>query len=49
MHTKAFWGTVKNYAQKYLQTPVDLKSTGNGGVVQSRLQMLHVHVLLVAL
>ena len=41
-------GAVKIYAQIYLQTPADLKSAGNRGVVQSRLQMLHVHVLLVA-
>ena len=41
-------GPVKIYAQNCLQTPADLKSAGNRGVVQSRLQMLHVHVLLVA-
>ena len=35
-------------AQNCLQTPADLKSAGNRGVIQSRLQMLHVHVLLVA-
>ena len=38
----------KIYAQIYLQDPADLKSAGNRGVVQSRLQMLHIHVLLVA-
>ena len=41
-------GSVKIYAQIYLQAPADLKSAGNRGVVQSRLQVLHVHVLLVA-
>ena len=42
-------GPVKIYAQICLQTPTDLKSAGNRGVIQSRLQMLHIHVLLVAL
>ena len=41
-------GPVKIYAQIYLQAPADLKSAGNRGVVQSRLQVLHVHVFLVA-
>ena len=41
-------GAVKIYAQNCLQTPADLKSAGNEGVVQSRLQVLHVHVFLVA-
>ena len=41
-------GPVKNYAQIYLQAPADLKSAGNRGVVHSRLQVLHVHVFLVA-
>ena len=39
---------VKIYAQNCLQAPADLKSAGNRGVVQSRLQVLHVHVFLVA-
>ena len=43
-----YLGTVKDYAQICLQAPADLKSAGNGGVVQSRLQVLHVHVFLVA-
>ena len=41
-------GPVKIYAQIYLQAPADLKSAGNRGVVQSRLQVLHVHVFLAA-
>ena len=41
-------GSVKVYAQICLQAPADLKSAGNRGVVQSRLQVLHVHVFLVA-
>ena len=41
-------GPVKIYAQNCLQVPADLKSAGNRGVVQSRLQVLHVHVFLVA-
>ena len=41
-------GPVKIYAQIYLQAPADLKSAGNRGVVQSCLQVLHVHVFLVA-
>ena len=41
-------GPVKIYAQIYLQAPADLKSAGNGDVVQSRLQVLHIHVFLVA-
>ena len=41
-------GAVKIYAQNCLQAPADLKSAGNRGVVQSRLQVLHVHVFLVA-
>ena len=32
-------GPVKIYAQNYLQAPIDLKSAGNEGVAQSRLQM----------
>ena len=41
-------GPVKIYAQICLQAPADLKSAGNRGVAQSRLQVLHVHVFLVA-
>ena len=41
-------GPVKIYAQNCLQAPADLKSAGNGDVVQSCLQVLHVHVFLVA-
>ena len=41
-------GPVKIYAQNCLQAPADLKSAGNRGVVQSRLQVLHIHVFLVA-
>ena len=41
-------GTVKNYAQIYLQTPADLKSAGNGNVIHDRFQVLRVHVILVA-
>ena len=41
-------GPVKIYAQNCFQAPADLKSAGNRGVVQSRLQVLHVHVFLVA-
>ena len=41
-------GPVKIYAQICLQAPADLKSAGNRGVVQSRLQMLHIHVFLAA-
>ena len=41
-------GPVKIYAQICLQAPADLKSAGNGDVVQSCLQVLHVHVFLVA-
>ena len=41
-------GAVKIYAQNCLQTPADLKSAGNRGVVQSRLQVLHIHVFLAA-
>ena len=41
-------GAVKIYAQNCLQAPADLKSASNRGVGQSCLQMLHVHVLLVA-
>ena len=39
---------VKIYAQNCLQTPADLKSAGNRGVIQSRLQVLHIHVFLAA-
>ena len=41
-------GTVKIYAQIYLQTPADLKSAGNGNVIHDRFQVLRVHVILVA-
>ena len=41
-------GPVKIYAQNCLQAPADLKSAGNSGVFQSLLQVLHVHVFLVA-
>ena len=41
-------GPVKIYVQICLQTPADLKSAGNRGVVHDRLQMLHVHVFLAA-
>ena len=41
-------GPDKIYAQICLQAPADLKSAGNRGVVQSRLQMLHIHVFLTA-
>ena len=41
-------GAVKIYAQNCLQAPADLKSAGNRGVVQSRLQVLHIHVFLAA-
>lgn len=41
-------GTVKNYAQKGLHAQVRMKSAGNGGTVEGSLQMLHVHILLVA-
>ena len=41
-------GAVKIYAQNCLQTPADLKSAGNRGVIQSRFQVLHVHVFLAA-
>ena len=41
-------GPVKIYAQNCLQAPTDLKSAGNRGVVHDRLQVLHVHVFLVA-
>ncbi len=41
-------GPVKNYAQNCLQAPADLKSAGNEGVLNGRLQMLHVHVFLAA-
>ena len=41
-------GSVKIYAQIYLQAPADLKSAGNRGIVHGRLQVLHVHVFLVA-
>ena len=41
-------GPVKIYAQIYLQAPADLKSAGNRGIVHGRLQVLHVHVFLVA-
>ena len=41
-------GPVKIYAQIYLQAPADLKSAGNGDVVQSCLQVLHVHVFFAA-
>ena len=41
-------GPDKIYAQICLQAPADLKSAGNRGVVQSRLQVLHVHVFFAA-
>ena len=41
-------GTVKIYAQIYLQTPADLKSADNGNVIHDRFQVLRVHVILVA-
>ena len=41
-------GPVKIYAQNCLQAPAEMKSAGNEGGVQRRLQVLHVHVFLVA-
>ena len=43
-----FSGPIKIYAQIYLQAPADLKSANNRGVVHDRLQVLHIHVFLVA-
>ena len=45
---RAKLGPVKIYAQNCLQAPADLKSAGNRGVVQSRLQVLHIHVFFAA-
>ena len=41
-------GTVKKNAQKGLQVQDRMKSASNGGVFKGSLQMLHVHVFLVA-
>ena len=41
-------GSVKDFSQNGLQTLVRVKSAGNGGILKGSLQMLHVHVLLVA-
>ena len=41
-------GSVKDFSQIGLQTLVRMKSTSNGDILQGRLQMLHIHVLLVA-
>ena len=41
-------GSVKSFSQKGLQTLEQMKSASNRGIVKGRLQVLHVHVLLVA-
>ena len=41
-------GSVKYFSQKSLRGLARTKSASNGGVLRGDLQMLHVHVLLVA-
>ena len=41
-------GSVKYFSQKSLRCLARAKSASNGGVLQGDLQVLHVHVLLVA-
>ena len=41
-------GSVKYFSQKSLRGLARTKSASNGGVLQGDLQVLHVHVLLVA-
>ncbi len=41
-------GSVKSFAQIGLQTLARMKSASNRGILKSRLQVHHVHVLLVA-
>ena len=47
-HYREVLGSVKDFSQNGLQTLVRVKSAGNGGILKGSLQVLHVHVLLVA-